>query len=47
MAHPCNIFTSNAILAENLFLVRQISVLDQRVGVEDSVEGGWGDNSKV
>ena len=47
MAHPCNVVSSNAILAENLFLVRQIFVLDQRAGVEDSVEDGWEDNSKV
>ena len=47
MAHSCNVVTSNAILAENLFLARRIFVLDQRAGVEDSVEDGWEDNSKV
>ena len=40
----CNIVTSDAIYEENLFLVRRIFVLDQRVAEEDSVEDGWGKN---
>ena len=47
MAPPCNTVTTDALLAENPFLAQQIFVLDQRAGVEDSVEGGWGDDSKV